>query len=49
MAHDPEPHPPGLRNTPTAIDAAEGGEVAAVFRHLGGRWASYFYRSRGGD
>jgi hypothetical protein len=43
MAHDPEPHTWFTEYT-DALDAAEGGRVAAVFRHLG-VGGNYFYRN----
>jgi hypothetical protein len=43
MAHDPEPSIWFSEYT-EAIDAAEGGKVAAVFRHLG-LGSNYFYRT----
>jgi hypothetical protein len=43
ITHEPEPHTWFTEYT-EALDAAEGGRVAAVFRHLG-VGGNYFYRN----
>jgi hypothetical protein len=43
MEHDPEPHI-WFKEYTDAIDAVEGGKVAAIFRHLGAG-GDYFYES----